>query len=277
MKYCLQYSNISKKLKNADEISIIYREDKGLLNFMEKFSKQKIVLRITASSFSQLEIDKLIAIKKVYPKYNFIIAMDEYDYNLMKIFRENDLSFYINIPCTDWETFYELTINQKVSAINIGGPLGFELPKVKQFLESNNLTVQIRAIANKAFCANGNTPSLIKFYIRPDDVKVYEPYIDIIEFEDVARQDTFYNIYTKELFIGNLNQIIFNFNDSVDNKMLPTLFSERRIDCGHQCLKGGRCHRCFTMKNIANNLKERAIEQIKDNIENTLKELSSKN
>ena len=38
MKYCLKYTNICTKLNRANEISIKYIEDKGLVDFMKKFS-----------------------------------------------------------------------------------------------------------------------------------------------------------------------------------------------------------------------------------------------
>ena len=65
MKYCLKYSNKSTKLNRADEITIKYIEDKGLVDFMEKFNKQKINLLIDAKSFSNGEflvfVQELIA------------------------------------------------------------------------------------------------------------------------------------------------------------------------------------------------------------------------
>ena len=46
MKYCLKWNNLSKKLDKADEISIIYQEDKGLVDFMRKYANKRIILRI---------------------------------------------------------------------------------------------------------------------------------------------------------------------------------------------------------------------------------------
>ena len=78
MKYCMKYTNICTKLHKADEISIKYIEDKGLVNFMEKFSSQRIILNINPWSFAEGELRKLIAIRKQYPEYNFAVAMSEY-------------------------------------------------------------------------------------------------------------------------------------------------------------------------------------------------------
>ena len=75
MKYCLKYTNICGKLNKADEISIKYIEDKGLIDFMKKFSSQRIILRIDPANFSHSEVKKLIAIHKQYPQYNFAVTL----------------------------------------------------------------------------------------------------------------------------------------------------------------------------------------------------------
>jgi hypothetical protein len=110
-------------------------------------------------------------------------------------------------------------------------------------------------------------PQLVQFFIRPDDIDMYEPYADIIEFEGLEYQDNFYNIYAKQkLFYGNLNQIIYDFQDAIDNKGLISLFTERRINCGRECLKGGRCKRCFSLAKINQQMSVYAKERIKENI-----------
>lgn len=275
MKYCLKYTNICTKLNKCDEISIRYIEDKGLVDFMKKFSSQRIILCVNPSNFSNSEVRKLIAIKKQYPEYNFAVALPYFDNALVPWFRDEGIPFFINKPCMCWEEFNYL-IREGVSDINISGPLGFEMSKVKRVLDSLNRKVVVRAVPNKVENMIIFTPTLIGFYIRPEDVELYEGFIDVLEFEGLEHQDTFFSIYAeRKSFIGNLNQCIYNFQEQVDNKGLITLFGERRRDCGRQCLSGGRCNRCYTLADLAKPMGERAREKILETIKKEQEKVKS--
>ena len=267
MKYCLRYTNISTKLDKADEISILYIEDKGLVDFMKKFNSQRIILRIDAPNFKDTEVRKLIAIKNTYPDYRFAVAMNTYNADLGETFREAGIDFFENLPCTNWETFNYL-IKEGVSDINISGPLAFELENVHRALISVRLAIQVRVTPNRCYKLNEHTDSLISFFIRPEDAYLYEEYIDVFDFGGVEHQDTFYSIYAEQKsFLGNLNQCIYNFGDlQVDNKGLISLFGERRINCGQQCLKSGYCRRCYDLAFIAKEQGERVRKQIMETI-----------
>jgi hypothetical protein len=262
MKYCLKYTNICTKLNRADEISIKYIEDKGLVDFMKKFSSQRIILRVDTWDFSQNEVRKLIAIRKQYPEYNFTVALNNLDKDIVPIFQKENIPFFEDEPCQDWETF-NLLLEVGVSDIDISGPLAFEMSKVKRVLSSFNRKVVIRATPNKVVKFREGTDDLVGFYIRPEDVEMYEDFIDVLEFEGLEHQDTFFSIYAEhKSFIGNLNQCIYNFQKPIDNKGLIILFGERRRDCGRQCLSGGRCNRCYTLADLAKPMGDRARDKI---------------
>lgn len=275
MKYCLKYSNICTKLNQADEISIKYSEDKGLVDFMKKFNAQRIVLRVDVNNFSLNEIRKLAAIKNTYPELQFTVALNEASPIVVASLKENNIPFYFAIPCTNWEQFNQY-INTGVSDIDISGPLAFELSKVKLVLASLDQKVQVRATPNKCINLLPDTNPIIGFYIRPEDIDLYEEFIDILDFEGLEHQDTFFKMYSEEkLFIGNLMQCIYNFNAPVDNKGLITAFGERRRNCGRQCLNGGLCRRCNILVKLSQPMGDRARIQILDTIKKEEKELNN--
>ena len=70
--------------------------------------------------------------------------------------------------------------------------LGFELPLVRAFCNEHG--VRIRCFANVAQSRWEGTPIFKKFFIRPEDVDIYEDYVET---------DKITRIYTKEL-IKNL-------------------------------------------------------------------------
>lgn len=273
MKYCLKWNNRCSHLKDADEISIKYIEDRGLVDFMKKYADKRIIIRLESTNFTDSEIAKLSAIKKQYPEYKFTVGLPQNDYNLALKFAEKNVPFYFLKPAQNWEDFRFYIIEYGVSDVDISGALAFELPKVKRFLEKNGVNTVIRATPNIIQSQTDNCPPLQHFFIRPDNIDLYEPYIDVIEFEGIEHQDTFYNIYAKEkMFIGKLNQIIYNFPLPIDNLGLIDAFTERRISCGRECLSGGRCNRCMILEKISEKMGPMVREKIKNKLQKTIKE-----
>lgn len=266
MKYCLRYTNICTKLNKADEITIKYIEDKGLVDFLEKFSSQRINLLVNPAVFSEMEVRKLVAIRSTYPQYDFAVVMTSYDPVLGVLLAKADIKYYEAAPCLNWERFNYL-VREGVSDINLSGPLAFETGNVHRVLVSLNPNIQIRVTPNKVVNLDKNTDPLVGFYIRPEDTYLYEDVVDIIDFEGLENQDTFYSIYAEhQMFIGNLNQCIYDFGKPIDNKGLISLFGERRINCGRECLKGGRCHRCYDLADLAKPMGDRARQKIMETI-----------
>ena len=242
MKYCLKYDQLANNWRLADEVSIKYIEDKGLVNFLELLKDKRIVL-LVPEDFPETEIKKLIAIKKIYPQYNFVVSLPKFKETIASVLRANNISFFDSEPCFTWEKFNVLAKNG-VSDIVIGGDLGFSLPKVKNLVDKKYPHIRLRAIADISLTEYKETDPLKGFFIRPEDVDFYSSYIDIIEFLNPIIQDALYDIYTKGFFMGQLNQIIFGIKENIDTQDIPKSFCEKRLNCNRKCLKGGSCDTC---------------------------------
>ena len=272
MKYCLKWNNISQCLNDADEISIKYIEDKGLVDFMNKYAGKRIIIRLESTDFKDSEIAKLTAIRNSLD-FDFTVGLPTQDMKLANKLKAKDIPFYFLTPVKDWETLNFYITEVGVSDIDISGPLGFDLPKVTNFLARYAPDTIIRATPNALSSLHDTCPPLQKFFIRPNDIDLYEQYIDVLEFEGIEHQDTFYKIYSQEkIFIGKLSQVIYDFPLPIDNMGLITAFSERRIDCGRQCLYGGRCKRCMTLSQISEKMGPYVREKVKENLQKELKE-----
>lgn len=275
MKYCLRYTNICTKLNKADEITIKYIEDKGLVDFLEKFSSKRVNLLINPLHFGEMEVRKLVAIRKTYPQYDFAVAMTDYEPVFGDSLAKANIKFYEAKPCLDWERM-DYLLKEGVSDLNLSGPLAFELGNVKRVLNMMGRKVQIRVTPNKVQNIHSETDSLVGFFIRPEDVELYEGYVDVLDFEGLEHQDTFYSIYAEQkMFIGQLNQCIYDFKGQVDNKGLITLFGERRRNCCRECLKGGRCRRCYSLADLAKPMGERAREKIMETLKKEQEKVKS--
>jgi hypothetical protein len=240
---------------------------------MDRYPNKRINLQMAAADCKESEFNILATIRKARPDLNFSVALAQYNEDIIARLKSKNLPFYIATPCQDWEEFYHLVMDCGVSDICIGGQLGFELPAIRKFIDNKLLSTQIRVTPNIVTTKNSHTQKIIGFFIRPEDIDIYYEYIDVIEFEDVEKQNYFYSIYIlNKMFYGKLSQIIFGAEQTVDNKAIIPMFAERRLNCHRECLKGGRCNRCFTIANIAKNMSAEIEEKMKDNILKQLKE-----
>ena len=134
--------------------------------------------------------------------------------------------------------------------MRLAAPAFFKLDTVK------HIGIPVRAVANVAHDA----PLLHKdgvcgTWIRPEDVDLYDNYIDTIEFEDCnpQKERALFRIYAEQKqWPGDVAQIISNFNYQGVNRVIHSEFGARRISCGQKCQSGGKCRFCYTVLNFAN-------------------------
>lgn len=159
---------------------------------------------------------------------------------------------YLRFPVTDWETFKYLQ-QVGVSDIYIDGPLGFQC----KALESGKSAVIIRA--NPVLSINS---SLVKedacsFFIRPEDLSLYESAIDIIDFtgvEDQDKIDAMFSIYQRGTFNFDIHELI-SAAPKASNLVFQKEFAENRLNCGQKCkIPGRHCISCKIEFAIIDNL-----------------------
>lgn len=257
MKYAVQYRKGFKYLDQVDEINILFRrEDTTLVDFLLLHQKQRINISIyDIEDFIESNSIKLFdAIAIEHPEINFAINLGYYHNSespkLMKIIKERVIphKFFFNDFVRNWDTLHGLK-DLGVSDMYIVEDLGFELDAVGKILHSAG--IQVRVFPNIAQSPWIKTPALKKFFIRPDDIEIYEPYVDVIEFfgsDDSI--ETYYKIYAiDKKWFGKLNEVIIDFDDDrLDSRFLLPIFGERRLKCGKRCLKGSSCNICSALE-----------------------------
>lgn len=215
-------------------------------------------------NISATELDLVIAIAEKYAP-NIAICFtwtSKYDaepvYNEVK---EHDVPFYFSYPIESLDSLIAYT-KLGVSDVFISGQLAFDLDTVKYWTKDRpEKPIQIRCYPN--ICQNGiGFPidgGIKDFFIRPEDIDLYDEYIDVIEFYDsVDTQNVLYDIYfhTKE-WNGNLQEIIKGLQRNVNSYyILGNEFATRRMNCDKKCLKGKRCNLCNYMIDLAESLEK---------------------
>ena len=162
-------------------------------------------------------------------------------------------------------------LNLGVSDVYIVNELGFELDKVYDIVHDHN--AKVRVFPNIAQSAWTYTPDLKKFFIRPEDIKDYEKYVDVFEiFEgyvdglevyEIAEPiiaETLYRVYAIDTqWYGKLEEIIANFHANLDGRFLHPRWVDRRVRCGKKCLKGSMCDMCNTIAGLGESLEKAGI------------------
>lgn len=138
--------------------------------------------------------------------------------------------------------------------------LGFELEDIAAL--AHKLQVQIRVYPNVAQGARSELPGIYKFWIRPEDIEVYEDCVDVCEFfyDKYEKQQIFYEIYKKDKkWMGELGELIIGLPLGFNSMKIIPRFAYKRKRCGRQCLKGGKCRICHRVMELAETLEKTPI------------------
>ena len=269
MKYCVPYYKNFKYLKEVNEVKISFRTDD--LTFIERLVKKEDIINGTAiidivdeeNFFKNNCLNLFIGLRQKYPDINFKLcfSMAELnDENLYNQLKENDIPFFFRIIPQDLDTLSGL-IDLGVSDIYIGSSLGFSLNKIGA--ATHEKRISIRVFGNIAQSSWGRENSLKSFFIRPEDVIMYEPYVDIIEFiGDEMQLEVLYKVYAidKE-WPDKLKYIISGLNSEVNNKtIVPIAFAKARLGCGKKCVVNFPCSICTRCEEVADTLEKEQLQ-----------------
>lgn len=128
-------------------------------------------------------------------------------------------------------------VNLGVSDVYICNELGFMLKDVSAFCHYRQ--IKVRVYPNVAQSSTDlEIEPFKKFFIRPEDLHLYEDYVDIIEFycKELDKQMTLYEIYHKDKsWNDDLSIIILGLDKNLINSSIPPIFGEVRLNCKKSC------------------------------------------
>ena len=130
------------------------------------------------------------------------------------------------------ETFYE---QKKLGAsdIYVVEDLGFSLSNI-----INDVTIRVFPdIAQTGSNLKGTIPPIKKFWIRPENLE--DTPADICEFfHSGSSLNVIYEVYKQGQWLGDLNDIIADLNESIPNTGITPIFGDIRFKCNHKCMFG---------------------------------------
>lgn len=249
MKYCVSSRQPYSVMREADEVFVQYQDRGQILDFVEKMPDKTIILDYptepdpnewnTWSMYQEKLGDFYVAL------HNLFVA---------EMFNDHGIKWYWPYPIT---SFYEL--NSIVAAgaayVLLGPPLTHSVDKVRRLTQAS-----IRAVANSAKPKYlRNADPIVGSWIRPEDVKEYEPYVDCLEFESnsLKEEAALLHIYKdNQEWPGNLNLIIHDLGKNVDNRGIVEPFGATRATCGQRCQSGSVCRYCERTIDLSNLVKQ---------------------
>ena len=258
MHYCVNGRQPYPILRKADEIYVQYKDRERIIDFIEQIPNKIIILDFPGGEEKEWQTWEMYSEKFE----DFIVAV----HNLFEVeeFNAAGIKWYWPYPIT---TYYELQkiLQLKPSYIKLGPPLSFDLEKVKSQTKGIPLRLTVN-VANPPYLPLTDHGIQGQF-VRPEDTKIYETYINCFEFEEVnnIQEETLLHVYKEnENWPGNLNLLIQKLNFNVDNRAIDDDWARARIRCGQKCQSGSRCKLCLSILNFAEAIRKEQVRRRKE-------------
>ena len=270
MKYSTYYHTSFRYFNEIDEVILKYNTEEHknkLIEYMQTKVEDNLRIVIAAEQLEEL-IDKdfevFAAVKEIHP--NFAVRIDFKHKEYINKLREDEIPFFFDVFVDSWDELNGF-IAAGVSDVYIVNEFAFDMVRIADKCHKNN--VKVRAIPNVAQSSNklNNASTLSSFYIRPEDISIYEGLIDICEFfGPIDRSSVLYKIYTSERWLGNLKELIIGFKEDVPNTGIVNYFGTRRKDCKKRCAIDNSCKICTLVTDFSKTLTENNlyVEKIND-------------
>lgn len=247
-------------MEQADELIIEYYPENisGLESFVNKCPRrQRVVLDIGTKNF--VEDSDYLALKEVISKLKNEIALRIAPTNITGIQAcyKYKIPFFIKQNCSDYDgvaCFAELGVTD----IYISDSFCFHLKAIKKYLRSIAPKCKIRVMPNVAQSTCPFERPEKKFFIRPEDVYLYEDYIDYMEFFDNAALKNIKKLYRAyaidKKYEGLMSEIISGAPENIFNECVSPDYAARRISCNKHCNSQTRCSVCSSFMKLAETL-----------------------
>lgn len=247
MQFSLQINN--NLAPQADEVKLNYAGFGWFSKFIMEHPNKRYCISLDdkySNSFFLEELDKIIPIINDY-------TVECSSIDTLKYIISNNRKAFLRHPVSDWELFNQLK-ELKVSDIYIDGPICFQTDEIKKAKKD----ILIRSSPTISPNASLTTRKPNSFYIRPEDLALYNEIIDIVDFQsrnNLPAEEAMFTIYKRGTFNYDLSELIKKIQPEIKNILLPQDFGKHRLNCGQRCnLPNKRCHYCDTIFNITNGI-----------------------
>lgn len=238
----------SKNKAKADEIRCPYNQLGMLYGFMKDNRDKRYLIAGASSEDPGRLLEQADIVRDSVTSYTIECNSILYTKKLIK----DGYNAFVKFPVADWETLHSF-ISMGVSDIYVDSCLGFQLGKVASLCADKGIRIRVSPSLSPTAAITGLKPN--SFFIRPEDLSLFDKYIDIIDFKvtNQEKEDALFSIYKRGNFIYNLKDLLDDCTFSVPNPYLKPEFGQARVNCGQRCLiPGHSCHLCETQVQLTN-------------------------
>lgn len=248
MKFNLSSRQSPEYLRQCDEIDVVYNDRNVILDLIEKYPNKTIILKkysIEEVDWKEIENFNTMCQGNFYFGSNKLTEIKEGAAKGIKVFHL--------VPAYGYMFLKQLK-EVPVSFVYLDAPLFFNLPSIKKQFD-----IPVRAVVNRAsYYSYGedNWDGVNGTWIRPEDLPVYEDFIDVVEFDNSDNLDKvrgLFRVYKQQgKWPGQLYYLINGLKHKGLGALLPENFGKRRLDCNQRCMEGKKCRFCWTSLDFAN-------------------------
>jgi hypothetical protein len=269
-----------KWMAAANEIIIKYKDEdeSALVDFIKNHPSQRIIIQIEDiyrfkrnSAINKYIFSKL---KEEYKLTNWAVEFcaGREEITVMETWLKDTelidkIPYFYSFTPQNYEQLDRL-IHLNVTDIYIVGYLAFDIINVRRMINKKaKIHKNIRLIPNLCQSYWTDELSLSSFFIRPEDVELYEDYVDVMEIyaanlAQIEYADVYFDIYSKSgTWMGDLKEYLLDCNESINNIYIWKDFGERRLKCKKRCRADGSCNFCEQQREYIH-LMERTMDKI---------------
>ena len=236
--------------EEADEIRCPFNQLGTIYKFIKEHAGKRYVIADASPEDHQRLVEQVDIVRKIVWDYTIECSSI---LHMKQLIREG-YNAYIKYPISDWETLQSL-VQLGASDVYIDSSLGFQLKAVYDLCTSieHDTLIRISPTLSPNASILGLQPN--SFFIRPEDLHLYEKYLGVIDFKitNQDKEDMLYKIYNRGNFVNDLGQLLEDCTFSVPNAFIKPEFGEARVNCRQHCMiPGHSCHLCDTQIQLTN-------------------------
>ena len=252
MKYSIDYyRNLKEKaiMDKVDEVMFSYNADVKEMEEMVLAFPDKQFVRIIDFTPSE-EVYSFIK----HFKDNFTVAVRKNTFvsSFAERMHLDGIRYYFVDPARTFDDARRYKLLQ-VSQLVVAGELFFNMEKLKRF------ELEIRVDPTDIYDDSeipGMPERATGSWIRPEDVDMYEGFVDTLDFSNTApeRTEALIRIYRDEkAWSGPLSMLVPGLHSNVPvNRMLNSELTALRLNCGRRCrIPGTKCSVCSRQFSLA--------------------------
>lgn len=261
MRYCVRYTKETQNFRYLDQVDEIlvnansFAKNGSLHELLLMNYDKKVLIDVDSD-----ELSVYVDLLKEYADIDNAILLIDASADSVTLCK--DIPFIFREHARNWDQLRELASYNPYS-IYVVEDLGFDLKAVSAFLHQQG--IQVRCYPNIAQSARYFDKMIINpfqhFWIRPEDVHMYEGLVDTFEFyHEADRMETLFRIYAIEKkWSGKLRELITGLYSDVDNRCLIAR-PHNTLSCQKRCMRDPEgCQICKHWQELAKALEEAKI------------------